>query len=264
VNAGARALLVAGVVALGGSAHAAALRLEGSVVGHDPPALRVVAHNTGDTPARDVTPAVLFEQQSYRGVPASIGAGAMHEWRLGLTPPSLPGTTPATVRVEWTNAGGGRQLLPLVVLVPVPGGAAPGPVGITWTLEPAAPVAHTRVRLENRGARPVVGRLVLVLADPLTTEPGGQPATVPANGSTTIPVAIESRGAPAGVYPAYALFTYDEDAERRAALASVPLTVARTSARSRAVPLAIGVAAVLVAAGLLAIALRASASRRPV
>lgn len=258
MDLGGRTLLIAGLLAATGVAEGSPLRLEGSVVAQDPPAIRVIAHNTGETTVRDVTPTVAFEHQSYRGVPASLDAGAHHEWRLGLPPPSQPGTSAATVRTEWMDVVGARHALPLVVLVSAATELPPDPVELVWTLEPAAPVAHTRVRLENRGPRPVVGRLAFVLPGELTTEPEGQPVTIPARAGTTVPVAIESRGAESGSYPAYALFTYTDADRRRAALTAGELTVARAPRGERAMPLAIGGGALILAFALLAVALRAS------
>jgi hypothetical protein len=259
VSSGGRWLLTfAGLLATAGVVEGTPLRVEGSLVPGDPPGLHVVVRNAGADSARAVTPTVIFEHQSYPGVPTSLDAGDEHEWRLGLPPPSGPGTSPATVRVDWTAATGIRHTLPLVLLVPGTPDPGPEPVDVVWSVAPVATVAHTRVRLANRGPRPVVGRLAFVLPGELSTEPEGQPMTVGARSDTTVPVAIESRGAEPGTYPAYALFTYMDADRRHASLAPAELTVTRPAAATRAVPLAIGAGAVILAVAVLALALRAS------
>jgi hypothetical protein len=234
---------------------AARLRLEGALVAQDPPAVRLVAHNLGDAAAVDVTPQVAFEHRSYDGVPATIPPGAQHEWRLSLPPPT-DGTVPAQVQVVWRDGGGDRRMVPLVVLVST-SGAAQGSVALAWALEPAAPVSHTRLSLENRGARPLAGRVAVALPGELTTEPKSQAITVAANGITTVPLAIESRSAAPGTYPVYAVFTYSDGGRPYAALASGDLTV-KPSGGKRLIPLAVGAAARGVASGLLIVALKAS------
>lgn len=255
----ARGLFVAALVLVAASVPGQ-LRLEGTVVAHDPPALRISARNAGDTAARDVTPTVVFDHRSYDAAPATIGSGEQREWLLSLPPPSATGTFPATARLAWRDATNARHTAPFVLPVSTPG-APSSAVLLSWTVEPAAPVAHTRLLLENRGTRPLAGRLALVLPGELTTQPDTQPVAIAANGTATVPIAIESRGAEAGTYPVYAVFTYTDTASRHAEVARVDVAVLRPRAGARATPLAIGGAALTLAAGLLAIALRISRRR---
>jgi hypothetical protein len=258
-----RALLLAGLVHLGPGATIAAaeLRLDGAVIGSEPPAVRVVARNVGTVAAVDVTPAIVFEHRNYDGAPAAISPGGEHEWRLSLPPSTAIGTSPAIGRVAWHDAAGAQHSWPLVVLVPTPGAPA-SPVTLAWANEVAAPVAHTRLTLENHGERPVAGRVVVELPGELAIEPQSQPVAVPANATRTVPLAIESRDAPSQTYPAYAVFTYTDGGRAYATLTRIDLVVGPSSRGTRAVPLAVGGMALALVSLLLLLALRTNRRTR--
>ena len=116
--------------------------------------------------------------------------------------------------------------------------------------------------IENPDARPVAGRVVVVLPSGLVTDPETLPARVAANGRTTVPLVLENRAAlPPGRYPAFALFEYTLSGEHHAAVARADVAVVAEAGGRRARPLLVGVSALAVTLALLAIAWRRAPAR---
>ena len=224
------------------------------------PALDVVAVNAGDEPARDVRPEVIYEHQTYSGEAAALDPGARREWQIPLAPPAAPGTFAATVRIHYVDALG-RGSVPVVVQVPAPDGS-PGPVRLGLAADPVARVGNARLLIENPDAHPIAGRVIVVLAGGLATDPESLPARVAANGRATVPLVFENRAAlPPGSYPAYALFEYTASGEHHAAVARADVEVVADAGGRRARPLLVGASALAATLALLAVAWRRARSR---
>src|SRR5213596_3267262 len=142
-------------------------------------ALDVVAVNAGDEPARDVRPEVVYAHQTYSGEAAALDPGARREWQIPLAPPGAPGTFAATVHVHYVDALG-RGSVPVVAQVPAPDGS-PSPVRLRLAADPVARVGSATLLIENPDARPIAGRVVVVLAGGLATDPESLPARVAAS-----------------------------------------------------------------------------------
>ena len=232
-----------------------------AVESRDPPAVQLIVTNTGTETARDVVPELLYEHRTYDGERAQLEPTIRRAWRFALAPPDGVGTFPATLRVRWSDTTEGSGSLAVVVLVATPG-AVESPLAATWTLEPIGRLGHARLQLENPGATPVAGRVVFVLPAHLTTEPESEPAAVPAGGRTTVPLVIENHGAePGRSYGISAVFTYTESGTHHAVLAETTAPVVGGSGQERIPALAIGLSALAVSLGLLALAWRAAGRR---
>jgi len=224
--------------------------------------LDVVAVNTGDEPARDVRPEVIYQHQTYSGETAALAPGARREWQVALAPPPESGTFAATIHVRYVDAVGGRGSVPVVAQVPAPDGS-PSLVRLRLDAHKVARVGSATLLIENQDARPIGGRVVVVLADGLATDPESMPAQVAASGRTAVPLVLENRAAlPPGSYPAYALFEYTASGEHHAAVTRADIEVVADVAGARARPLLVGVGALAVALVLLAVAWRRVAARR--
>ena len=224
------------------------------------PTLEVVAVNTGDEPARDVRPEVIYAHQTYAGETAALDPGARHAWEIALAPPPAPGTFAATVHIHYVDALG-RGSVPVVAAVTAPDGS-PSPVRVRLEANPVSPVGSAALLIENPDARPVAGRVVVVLPSGLVTDPETLPARVAANGRTTVPLVLENRAAlPPGRYPAYALFEYTVSGEHHAAVARADVTVVADAGGRRARPLLVGVSVLAATLALLAVAWRRAAVR---
>ena len=257
------ALAVAGAALLAmPSAGVAGVRLECTAESRSGAALAldVVAVNAGDEPARDVRPEVVYEHQTYSGEAAALDPGARREWQIPLAPPGAPGTFAATVHVHYVDALG-RGSVPVVAQVPAPDGS-PSPVRLRLAADPVARVGSATLLIENPDARPIAGRVVVVLAGGLATDPESLPARVAASARTTVPLVLENRAAlPPGSYPAYALFEYTASGEHHAAVARADVEVVADAGGRRARPLLVGASALAATLALLAVAWRRARSR---
>jgi len=221
------------------------------------PDLRLVAVNDGDETARDVVPELVYQHRTVQGPAAALAPGARHEWHLPLPPPSGPGTFPVTVRVGWA---GTKRGIPIVALFSTPG-EPPSPVRATVDVAPLGRSGSVKLRLANPGPRAVAGRALLVLPAGLSTEPETIPAQLASGGETLVPFAVENHGLAPGPYPAYAVFEYAEDGAHRATVARADVEVVTRASAEWARRLTVGLAALALALGGLAIAWRAA--RRP-
>lgn len=219
--------------------------------------LDVVAVNTGDEPARDVRPEVIYEHRTYTGEAAALDPGTRHAWQIALAPPPGPGAFAATVRVHYVDSHG-RGSVPVVA--PVPAGESP--VRLRLDASPVARAGSATLLIENPDAEPIAGRVVVVLAGGLVTDPETLPARVAAEGRTTVPLVLENRGGlPPGSYPAYALFEYTAAGVHHAAVARTDVAVVADAGARRVRPLVVGASALGVALAVLAIAWRRAAAR---
>ena len=246
------ALLVGAAVA--GSA-AAELRLEAESRVADTVILRVRATNPGPEAVHDVMPEVVYRHRTVGedrvGV---IDGGTAHEWRTTLPAPSGPGTFPVTIRLRYVDGRGQPRSTLLVHLVRTPG-APPPEVQATVATEPVSRLGHAVVTLENAAPEQVAGRLVVALPRDLRTDPESRAVEVAAAGRISLPIVVENVGAqPGDVRPVFALFEYDRDGTHHAVLGEATVAVARTSDASR--PLLVGIGALVLALGILALALR--------
>ncbi len=252
----------AAVLAVRG-AGVAGVRLECTAASRSgaPPTLDVLAVNAGDQPARDVRPEVVYQRQTYSGETAALDPGARREWRVVLAPPSAPGTFAAMVHVHYVDALGRRGSVPVVAAVPAPDGS-PALVRLRLEAHAVATAGSATLLIENPDSRPIGGRLVVVLAGGLATDPETLPARVGAHGRTSVPLVLENRAAlPSGSYPAYALFEYTASGEHHAAVARADVEVVADAAGTRARPLLVGVSALAATLALLAVAWRRAAAR---
>ena len=125
----------------------------------------------------------------------------------------------------------------------------------TVATEPVSRLGHAVVTLENAAPEQVAGRLVVALPRDLRTDPESRAVEVAAAGRISLPIVVENVGAqPGDVRPVFALFEYDRDGTHHAVLGEATLAVARTSYASR--PLLVGIGALVLALGILALALR--------
>ena len=149
------ALVVAAAALLGAtSAGVAGVRLECTAESRAgaAPTLEVVAVNTGDEPARDVRPEVIYAHQTYAGETAALDPGARHAWEIALAPPPAPGTFAATVHIHYVDALG-RGSVPVVAAVTASDGS-PSPVRVRLEATPVSPVGSAALLIENPDARP--------------------------------------------------------------------------------------------------------------
>lgn len=256
---GLRALAVT-IALLGGRADGAALlRVGAAPMPTETPGIELSAANDGDADAAGVTPVVVSQHVSATGEPVSLAPGARHVWHLSLPPPPPEGSVAAIARVRWTGADGEVASAPAVAVLAAPGATTPA-VGATLLAEPLARVANMRLALENRGDRPVAGRVVAVLPSGITTEPESQAVTVGARSTATVPIMLDASQARADRdYPAYALFEYTDGTLRRAVAAATTLRAARERGSRR--PLVVGAVASLAMLAVLAFALARSRRR---
>lgn len=223
--------------------------------------LHVVVRNTGDETAHAVVPRLVYQHRTAEGDAVTLEPDAAHEWHLPLPPAPGPGAFPATVRVGYVDGFGRPGSVPLVVLIASAGAAAAPSVQAALDVGPLAGVAHGKLLLDNRGPRPVAGRVVFVLPGGMSTEPESLPAQVAAGSRTIVPLAIETRGpVPPGRHAVYAVFEYAEDGEHVTVVATTD--VASTAGRGpRARPLLVGFGALALTLTLLAVAWRRAARR---
>jgi hypothetical protein len=220
--------------------------------------LHVVVRNAGGEAARAVVPRLVWRHATVAGDGVVLEPGARHEWHLPLPPPPGPGSFPATVRVDYVDAAGRADSVPLVILVPTP---TPGPVRATLEFGPLARVAEGRLTLDSSGDRPLAGRVVFVLPGAMSTEPESLPAQISPGGRTVVPLAIQSRGdVPPGPHRIYGVYEYAEAGEQHTVVATTELAAIADGGR-RARPLLVGAAALAVTFALLAVAWRSAARR---
>jgi hypothetical protein len=252
------------VIACAAAARAgAALDAGASVTVGDRVALQVDVRNDGDRPVSAVAPEVVYSGRSERGETLSdLAPGTRHGWTFDLPRPAEPGSIPAVIRVRYTGDDGRRAAVPLVATVSTPGLLPVPEVRATLTTSPMARFARALLLLENPLAAPVHGRVVVVLPDGLTIEPESQPAEVPAQGRSEVPLMLQNRDEPSGVsVPIFALFDYDLDGRRHLAVASTSADVA--GGGPPIPPLVIGGGALALALVLLGLAWRRAARRGP-
>jgi hypothetical protein len=221
-------------------------------------ALRVGATNAGGEAARDVRPEVVYRHRRTTGDAVRLDPGTHQVWTFDVEPP-VSGAFPAIVRVHWQDVAGHARATPLVVAVPsdVPTGT------VTIRTEPSriGRNGSVPVVLENTGAEPVTGRVLLVLPAGLTTEPEALPAHIAGHSRARVTTVVQNDGElPPDRYPVFAVLEYDEAAVHRTVVAATMVDV-EVPAGAR-VPLVVGAIALAGALGLLAIAWRASRGRR--
>jgi hypothetical protein len=236
----------------------AAARLE--LTGESRGEVRLHAVNAGDEPAEDVAPEASYQHRLEVGESVQLAPGARYDWRFAPGASMDAGSFPVTIRVRYRERRA-RRMVPLVVIV---GGdpAAPDPIRSILEVGPVAHHASARLVLENGGARAAAGRVVFVLPDGLTTEPESQPVRVGAAGRAVLPLVLQNEGGlPPGWYPVYAVFEWADGPTARTSLARVTVDVVPSGRLERARPLLVGVGALVVTIGLLALAWRASRER---
>lgn len=215
------ALALVSALAASATTASAAARLElAAEAGAD---LRVVATNVGDAPASGVGPALVSPEHPAVGDAVALAPGERHEWLLPVPPPPGPGTFPVVVRVRWTDALGAHAV-PVVALASTPG-ESPSRVQVALDAGPVGRTGHVRLHIGSPYHEALAGRVFLVLADGLSTEPESIPAQVPSEGTVIAPFVVENHGVSPGAYPAYAVFEHSAGGVRHAAVAQTTLTV---------------------------------------
>jgi len=224
------------------------------------PVLRVAAISAGSEAATHVVPEVTYHHDTYQGAPAQIAPGSRHDWRFSLPPPAAPGTYAVTIRVRYRDARGDQRMIPAVTLLSTPG-AAPGVVAASLSATPTTGVSTVRLVLDNRGPRPVGGRVTTVLPSELHTEPETRPVELPVGASRVVPVSLMWRDSSAhDLRPVWALFEYRQAGVFHAIAARVD--VARPpDTWHRHVPLVVVTVALVSALAILGVAWRAVTAR---
>src|SRR5262249_4938135 len=144
-------------------------------------------------------PDVVYQGRDEHGAPLpALAAGATHSWTFDLPLPAAPGTVPAVVRTRYTDGEGRHGMVPTVATVATPGLLPVAEVHATLTASPVTHFAQAMLVLENPTSTPLHGRVVVVLPGGLEIEPESQPAEIPANGRSAIPLVLQNSGAPAG------------------------------------------------------------------
>jgi hypothetical protein len=225
------------------------------------PDLSVSARNTGDEPADDVAPVVVYQHRTWTGAAVALTPGARHEWRFDVPSPSEPGTAPAIVRLRYRDPHGRTGGVPFVVAMGPPD-AAPATIAARLETGPVRGAGHGRLVLTNSGSRSVAGRAVFVLPDGLTTEPESMPAEIAAGGRTLLPLAVQAGNLPPDRYPVFATFEYTEDGTRHVAVAAATMEVLPGPIAGRTLRLAIGLGALAAAFLVLRFANRAARRQR--
>jgi hypothetical protein len=234
---------------------AAAVRLE--LAAEDGGELRLEALNAGDETADEVVPEARYQHRSEVGETARLVPGARHEWRFALPISPGAGSLPVTIRVRYRE-GAAHRTVPLVTVV-----GAPGPIRATLEVPPVRHHASARLVLENPEARPVAGRVVFVLPEGLATEPESQPARIAPGDRVVLPLVLQNEGGlPPGRYPVFAIFEWTDGPTHEATLARANVEVVAAGPLDRARPLLVGLGALGVTVGLLALAWRASRKKR--
>ncbi len=221
------------------------------------PVLELVAQGTGSEMAEDVTPTVVYQHREWKGDPAAIPSGGRHTWSFALPAPDDPGTFPVSIRVDY-RGGGRAAMTPLVLVLATPGAAA-SPVRTTLSTTPITRFGRGELVLENGDDRPLAGRVSFLLPAGLRTEPESIPMRVAAGERAIVPLLIENRSGPTTPGNAlFAVFEYSADGRHHTVVATAPLTV--TSKDGLSVPLTVGLGALALAVGVLAIAWRRAAA----
>src|ERR1051326_5086067 len=159
------------------------------------PELRVVARNTGDEPARDVTAEVLYQHRTDTAQPVGLAPGEAHEWRFPVAASPGPGIFAATIRLRYRDSGGDGRSVPFVAPVATPGATSPS-VRATLDADSITGIGQATLKLATGEAEPVAGRAVFTLPGGLTTEPESVPVQVGAGPGTVVPLVIRNDGAP--------------------------------------------------------------------
>jgi hypothetical protein len=232
-----------------------------ATVGERVATLHLEVRNAGDAAVSEIVPEVVYQGRDEHGAPLPALAPATgHTWTFDLPIPAAPGTVPAVVRVRYTDGDGRRAAVPTVATVSTPGLLPMPEVRATLTTSPVTHFARALLVLENPTSAPLHGRVVVVLPDGLEIEPESQPAEIPADGRSAIPLVLQNRGAPSGAtVPIFALFEYELEGRRELAVASAGAVVVGGAATLR--PLVVGAAALGAALAVLALAWRAAARR---
>jgi hypothetical protein len=240
-------------------AHAAGVQVTGTVQFRgEKPVLELTVRGAEHEATDDVTPTIVYQHRDWKGAPATIPAGGSHSWSFDLPAPDAPGTFPVSIRVDHRGAGG-TAMTPLVLVLATPGAAA-SPVVPTVTTTPIGGFGRGELSLENRDDRAVAGRASFLLPSGFRTDPESSPQRLAPGERTVLPLLIENRGAPTTAADSlFAIFEYDADGTHYTVMATAPLVV--TARGPSAVPIAIGLTALAMAVGVLAIAWRRAATR---
>jgi hypothetical protein len=222
------------------------------------PVLELAVRGTETEAAEDVSPTVVYQHREWRGEPATIAAGARHTWSFDLPAPDGPGTFPVSIRVDH-RAGGRATMTPLVLVLATPGAAA-SPIRPVLSTTPIGGFGRGELSLENRDDRGVAGRVSFLLPSGLRTDPESSPQRLAPGERAVVPLLIENRGAATtSTDSLFAVFEYEVDGTHHTVVTTAPLVV--TAQGRSSVPIVIGLAALTVAVGVLAIAWRRAAAR---
>jgi hypothetical protein len=223
--------------------------------------LQLVVRNTGTDAVRDVRPAVHHQGVTHDGTPLeSLPPGDDHAWTIVLDPPAEPGAIPAIVDVAYLAPDGTRQTVPYVAAVETPG-LPPADVTLAFESTPVGRYGSATLTLQNRGAVPIHGRVVLALPSALTTEPVSQAADVAAGQRLVVPVVVQrAGGARPGLESVFAFFDYGLEGRRHVVVSRSIVTI--SDASGSVSPLVVGGMALALALAALAVAWRIAARRR--
>jgi hypothetical protein len=174
--------------------------------------------------------------------------------------PAEPGGIPAVIEVGWTDEHGTRHTTPHVVAVETPG-LPPADVTLALESTPVTRYGRATLTLQNRGAAPIHGRVVIILPSDLVTEPVSQAADVTPGQRLVLPVIVQRNDAAhTGFVDAFAFFDYGLEGRRHVVVSRTTVDVRPVSGSVS--PLVVGGIALGMAFTALAIAWRIAARRR--
>ena len=239
------------------------LTADTDVVVGDDVRVRLIVTNVGDQPVRDVAPELRYRLVERTPAPAPmIQQGEQYVWEASFARPPTAGQDPVIAIVRYRNAFGRQSSLPHVSVVTT--GEAPSPdVVLTLTQPDTGSFPRVVATLSNGGTDVLRGRLVALLPDGYFTEPTSQAVEILPGRNLSVPLAVQRLGGRVvGRVPVGAILQLEVAGTRQAMASSTTLIVSTDTDPRTATPLWVGFVAMLVAFGLLGVALRVSARRR--
>jgi glyoxylase-like metal-dependent hydrolase (beta-lactamase superfamily II) len=118
------------------------------------------------------------------------------------------------------------------------------------------------VQITNATGEPLHARLVALIPEEFFTTPAAQPVDVPPRQTVAVPIDVQSRGPSGTTYPLQAILQFTQGGIPRTIVAGTVLGIGTTPNRPMASPLAVGIAALLIALGVVGAAQRMARKRR--
>jgi hypothetical protein len=221
----------------------------------------VTVENTGSAALSMVEPEVRYRLAERRGEPATVPPSGRHTWNVEFPLPGEPSGEALIILVHWQDPTGARRSVPYAQVVDTPG-LLPTEAQLLLESEPATGHQRAVARITNATGNPLHARLVALIPDEFFTTPTAQPVEVPAREGIAVPIDVQSHGPAGTTYPLYALLQFEQGGVPRTIVAGTLLGIGATPDRSTLRPVAVGVAALLLAVATLVAANRRAAQRR--